>query len=136
MRFALFLLLLLGLCATACSVERAEVASEAQNKMVGMSNEQLLACMGAPDRQATIGDTEVWSYISGGDTSTFANATGSTNETGYTHVFGSSHSIHRYCVVNIVTKSGRVAAVHYTGRTGGLLTRGEECAFAVQNCVQ
>jgi len=88
MRCSLFLLLLLGLCATACSVERAEVASEAQNKIVGMSNEQVLACMGAPERHATVGDTEVWSYISGGDTSTFGNATGSTNETGHTNVFG------------------------------------------------
>jgi outer membrane protein assembly factor BamE (lipoprotein component of BamABCDE complex) len=136
MRCSLFFLLLLGLSATACSVERAEVASEAQNKIVGMSNEQVLACMGAPERQATVGDTEVWSYISGGDTSTFGNATGSANETGHTNVFGSSHSIHRYCVVNIVMRAGRVAAVHYTGRTGGLLTQGEECAFAVENCIQ
>lgn len=101
-----------------------------------MSDQQVLACMGVPERQAAVGDTEVWSYTSGGDTSTFGNASESTNETGHTNVFGSSHSIHRYCVVNIVMTGGRVVAVHYTGRTGGLLTQGEQCGFAVQNCIQ
>jgi hypothetical protein len=128
--------LLIALVVTACSVQRAEVASEAQSKMVGMSNQQVLECMGAPERRATVGDTEVWSYVSGGDTSTFGHGTASMNATGQTNVFGSSHSVHRYCVVNIVMTGGRVAAVHYTGRTGGVLTRGEQCAFAVQNCLQ
>jgi hypothetical protein len=29
---------------------------------------------------------------------------------------------------------GRVSRVNYVGPTGGLLTGGEQCAFAVQNC--
>src|SRR5690349_4609014 len=59
--------LVIPLVATACSVERAQVASEAQNKMLGMSSQQVLVCMGAPERQAKVGETEVWSYASGGD---------------------------------------------------------------------
>ena len=136
LRSALSLLLLIALTATACSIQRAKVASEAQSKMVGMSEQQVLACMGAPERQAAVGDTEVWAYTSGGDTSTFGNASGSTNETGQTNVIGSSHSVHRYCIVNIVMTARHVTAVNYTGRTGGLISRGEQCAFAVQNCVQ
>ena len=33
--------------------------------MVGMSKEQVLACMGAPVNKATEGMTEVWAYNSG-----------------------------------------------------------------------
>jgi len=107
--------------------------------MIGMTKEKVLACMGAPTQQAAAGETEVWSYPSGGDTSSFGSATASTNPYvpfGETHVSGSSHHVHLYCVVNIVMAGGRVTAVNYTGRTGRRATQGEQCAFAVQNCVQ
>jgi hypothetical protein len=32
--------------------------------------------------------------------------------------------------------SGRVTAVNYAGPTGGLLTAGEQCAYAVDACVK
>jgi len=128
-------ILLLTSCASA-KFQRAEVASQAKNSMVGMTKESVLACMGAPAQHATVGETEVWSYPSGGDTTSFGNATGSTNSLGYTNVFGSSSSLHRYCIVNIVMTGGRVRAVNYNGRTGGWASEGEQCAFAVQNCVQ
>jgi hypothetical protein len=35
------------------------------NKMIGFSKERVLACMGPPTKQATVGATEVWSYESG-----------------------------------------------------------------------
>jgi len=111
--------------------------------------------MGPPAQQATVGETEVWSYPSGGDTRTFGSAIASTNSSEHTNVFGSptnafgsttastsanvfgsSYSVHRYCVVNIVMTGGRVTAVNYTGRTGGWGSQGEQCAFAVQNCFQ
>jgi hypothetical protein len=31
---------------------------------------------------------------------------------------------------------GQVAAVNYTGPTGGLLTAGEQCAYAIDACVR
>jgi hypothetical protein len=134
-RLSLLGVILIILAAAACSAERAEVASRAQSKL-GMSNQQVLSCMGPPERQATVRDTEVWSYLSGGDTSTFGHATGSINESGHATAFGSSQSLHRYCVVNIVMTGGHVVGVNYSGRTGGLITQGEQCAIAVQNCVQ
>jgi hypothetical protein len=48
---------------------------------------------------------------------------------------GTSFSSTRYCVINLVFQSGAVSAINYQGRTSGLITQGEECAFAVQNCV-
>jgi len=129
-RAYLFTLSLAGLLLSSCAgskFQQAEVASEAKNSMIGMSKESVLACMGAPMQHATVGETEVWSYPSGGDTNNFGNATESTNSLGYTNVFGSSSSIHRYCIVSIVMTSGRVSAVNYNGRTGGWASQGEQC---------
>ena len=32
--------------------------------------------------------------------------------------------------------NGYVSRVNYSGPTGGLITEGEQCAFAVQNCTK
>jgi hypothetical protein len=103
--------------------------------MVGMSKEQVLAGKGAPPQRASAGQTEVWSYPSGGDMSTVSTASGSIDASGNANAFGSSHSAHRYCIVNVVMTEDRVSAVNYTGRTGDLTTQGEQSAFAVQNCI-
>lgn len=121
---------------TSSRFERAEVATQAKAQMIGMSKEQVLACMGAPSQHAAVGQTEVWSYSSGGDTTTFSTANGSIDAAGNASAFGTSHSAHRYCVVNVVMTAGKVSAINYTGRTGGWASHGEQCAFAVQNCVE
>jgi hypothetical protein len=128
-------LLLISACASSRH-ERAEVATEAKAKMIGMSKEQVLACMGAPPQHAAVGQTEVWSYPSGGDATTFSTANGSVDASGHASAFGASQSAHRYCIVNVVMIGDRVSAVNYTGRTGGWSSQGEQCAFAVQNCGQ
>jgi len=104
--------------------------------MVGMTREQVLACMGAPPQHAAVGETEVWSYPSGGDSRTFSTASGSVDAAGNAIASGSSYTPHRYCVVNIVLTGDRVSAVNYVGRTGGWATHGEQYAFAVENCVK
>lgn len=109
-----------------CAIQRAQVASEAQNKMIGLSKEQVLACMGPPANRAAEGQTEVWSYNSGNG-KTVAAVSG--NRYGATAV-----SSQRFCTVNIVMNAGSVTSLNYVGPTGGLLTAGEQCAFAVQNC--
>lgn len=135
-----------------CAVQRAVVAHSAQDKMVGMSREQVLACMGPPGNKATEGATEVWSYGSGDgrtisigsvhaqtDSSFSADryrsqisGTGTSTTTGV----GSMTTSRRYCTINVAMTDGRVSRVNYSGPTGGLLTAGEQCAFAIQNCVQ
>jgi hypothetical protein len=133
---------------TGCSIERAVVARNAQDKMVGLSKEQVLACMGPPIQKAAEGSTEVWSYNSGNDHTTaigtsFGSAQASaTGGPGYAYANSSGQSTsiatssRRYCTVNIVMADNRVSQVNYSGPTGGLLTAGEQCAFAVQNCSQ
>lgn len=116
----------LAVCAVllvACALQRAQVANQAQGQMVGLTKEQVLACMGPPGNKATEGATEVWSYSSGN------------NFTAASYGNGSAVSTSRYCTVNVTLAQGHVASVNYVGPTGGLLSPNEQCAFAVANCV-
>jgi hypothetical protein len=132
----------------ACAIQRAQEASDAQTKMIGLSKEQVLACMGPPAAKAVEGTTEVWSYNSGNNQTTvntfstsntnasvsgnrnFASGQASTTSTG----FGTARS--RFCTVNVTMVNGAVSRMNYVGPTGGLLTQGEQCAFAVENCLK
>jgi hypothetical protein len=137
------------LAVAACSIQRAMVASQAQHDMVGMSRAQILACMGPPAQRQADSDIEVWAYPSGGRTDSFGvaqtsgSATGVYNGNAYsgtyvgsgsTTTFGNAFSVNRYCVVDVVFAGDRVSTVNYLGRTGGLITQGEECAYAVRSC--
>jgi len=137
------LLLLAG-----CSFQRAQVAQDAQASMVGLPKEQILACMGPPQNKAAEGQTEVWSYASGnGYSATVATANVQTNGQAQlvgNQISGSSTSSglgtavshRRFCTVNVVMTGGYVTAVNYQGPTGGLLTCGEQCAYAVEACTK
>ena len=119
-----------------CKFQRAETAALAKMQLVGMSSEQILTCMGNPVAANMIGETEVWTFLSGGDyvgsgsVTTYANGASA----GSTTVVSTS-SIRRSCKIDLVFRDQRVTKVNYSGRTGGLITRGEQCAFAVENCV-
>lgn len=135
MKSTSLLLIIVGLALTACSYQRAGTAAIAKSSMIGMTKEQVLTCMGPPVQTAKEGSTEVWSYISGGDSVSGGAATGYASGSSAT-VVGSGWTKKRSCTVNIVMHGQSVTAVNYLGRTGGLLTKGEQCAFAVENCVQ
>lgn len=135
-----------------CAVQRAMVAQGAQEKMIGLSRQQVLTCMGPPSTKAVEGRTEVWSYSSGNDRTTTIgtgyaqthgsmsgerrgnqfSATGESTTTSLTTI----NSSRRHCTVNVVMTDERVSKLNYVGATGGILTGGEQCAFAIQNCVQ
>jgi hypothetical protein len=119
----------------ACSLQRAQEASKAQATILGMSKDQVLTCMGSPANSAAAGSTEVWTYNSGnGRTDTFGvvNAWGGQ---GSLSAFGSTTTASRYCKIDVVMVSGRVTHLNYSGPTGGLISRGEQCAYAVENCL-
>jgi hypothetical protein len=118
-----------------CAIQRAQIAEDAQHRIVGFSQEQVLGCMGPPAAKQTAGDTEVWAYPSGGATSSFSTA--QSFWSGYNATawgFGESQNL--YCIVDVVFSDDRVTAVNYQGRTGALATQGEECAYAVNNCLK
>lgn len=140
---ALFIVLILS----GCAVERANMAASAKTQMIGMSKEDVLTCMGTPMGKSAEGHTEVWTWGSGGETDTTGVGYGTSNFSGNAignsyygagsgSAIGISKSRARYCTINIVFKGGVVKAVNYSGRTGGLLSAGEQCAYALQNCVQ
>lgn len=119
----IWLVLAISLTLSACAIQRAQVADEAQSKMIGLSKEQVLACMGPPANKDTVGSTEVWSYNSGN------------NFTAASYGNGFAQSSTRHCTVNVTMTNGYVSAVNYLGPTGGLLSPNEQCAFAVSACV-
>jgi hypothetical protein len=121
--------IIVALCALlgGCAIQRAQTAQDARVQMVGMSKEQVLTCMGAPVSRAAEGQTEVWAYDSGnGMTVTDAS---------FNRYGGTAVSSSRFCRINVVMTGGAVSAVNYAGPTGGLLTGGEQCAYAVDACV-
>lgn len=141
-----------------CSIERAQTAAAAQTQMIGLAKGDVLACMGIPQAKAVAGDVEVWSYETGnGRTDTVSDGYSNTNaaaagvaqatrigNTTYaagaaagssqTSNFGFASTRHRSCTVSVVMTNGFVSRVNYSGPTGGVLTKGEQCAYAVQNC--
>jgi hypothetical protein len=127
-----------------CAFQRAEIAQQAQHQMVGLSREQVLQCMGPPGNKMADGGTEVWSYESGNNhtavfgsgNSTTTGSIGGGSVLANTSSFGSAVAETRHCTVNVVMANGYVSRVNYSGPTGGLITAGEQCAFAVQNCTK
>jgi hypothetical protein len=120
----LIVLLFVATAVAACAIERAKIAQDARVSMIGMTKEQTLACMGPPANKAAEGATEVWSYPSGN------------GMTVGSYGNGISTTSSRFCTVNLTMTNGNISQVNYLGPTGGLLSAGEQCAFAIQNCVK
>jgi hypothetical protein len=63
-----------------CAIQRAVVANDAQEKMVGLTKEQVFGCMRPPAAKAAEGATAVWSYGSGnGQVTTVASGVSQAN---------------------------------------------------------
>ena len=125
----LVLLLLVG-CAGS-KFHRAEVATRAKTELVGMSKKNLLSCAGVPVRSQQVEDMEFLTYVGGGDSVGYAGGVA-----GPSTASGGIVTHKRYCEVTFVLKAGKVEKVNYTGRTGGWATKGEQCAFVIENCLQ
>jgi hypothetical protein len=65
MRARLLWPIVICLALTACAIQRSQTANEARSNMIGLSKEQVLACMGPPLNKGAEGGIEVWSYNSG-----------------------------------------------------------------------
>ena len=107
------------------------MAKRAKKEMIGMSKFNLLACTGVPMRSAVAHGVEYLTYEGGGDTDGYA----SVHPSGYGRYTGSYSSDRLYCEVTFVLQNDAVVKINYSGRTGGLLTKGEQCAFVVENCL-
>lgn len=122
---------LITLMMAGCAAQRAGVASRAQTEMIGMSKKDLLACAGVPARRDQVDGTEYFTYIGGGDSV----GTGVATATSPNTAVAVTKQNRRYCEATFVIQDGVVSKVNYAGRTGGLLTKGEQCSFIVENCI-
>ncbi len=101
------------------ALDRAKLADRAQQELIGATKDHLLACTGAPDKQITSGDREYLTYI-------VHTKMGTVKGTG-----GGS----RFCEATFVVKGNHIESITYRGKTGGLLSKGEQCGYIVQNCL-
>jgi len=112
-----------------CKYNRVKAAQAAKTELIGMSKNELLSCAGVPDKAASSNGVEFLSYRSGGETNYSANTFYGYNTTTLIN------SSHRFCDITITLKNDKVQRVSYSGKTGGLLTQGEQCAYVLENCV-
>lgn len=113
-----------------CEASGSEVDQIAQQSMIGLSKKKVLACMGAPAKRVTTGSTEIWTYSSG-----YLRTEGPTWAIGLNlsaPPFGPSGP----CNVSVAMTNSRVSQVTYSVPSGGGLPLGQQCIFAVENCVQ
>lgn len=126
-----------------CAIERAATANQARSDVVGMTKAEVLACAGIPSQTIKEGSTEIIAYQYQGEVQVFSSSTGEATATRTSSNtvsasgsgFSSGRALQRQCTANFVLEGGRVTKLNYSGRTGGLLTQGETCAFIVKNCV-
>ncbi len=127
-------LLALSIALAGCSsLRRSDDAAAAKTRMLGMSREEVLSCMGPPKKKSSEGTTEVWSYLSADGHGDYVGST--YKPTGYS-LTSSTHD-KSFCTVNIVMEEGSVKAVHYNGPTSTtLFSKDDQCGFAIANCVE
>ncbi len=122
--------LALFLALAGCDAWRPEVDQIAQQSMIGLSKKKILACMGAPAKRAAIGSTEIWTYSSG-----YMWTEGPVWAIGLNlgaPPFGPGGP----CNVKVVMTDSAVSQVTYSRPDGGELPIGQQCIFAVRNCVK
>jgi hypothetical protein len=94
--------------------------------MVGMQQDEVIACMGAPARRTLESTGEVWVYFSGNAvTATDARSAISSNN------FSS-----RLCDINIAFSNGQVSAVKFIGPIGGAPVTTDQCTNTISPCVK
>ena len=101
---------ILGGLLTGCALQQ---PSEAQKTMVGMSQEQVRSCMGAPSETAITGNAEIWTY-------------NSPNR-------GKSGG---QCKADLTMSQGLVSRVDYRGDAGDQVTKGGVCGSIVEKCAR
>lgn len=119
--------LISALVLTGCAMARASAAYQAQQDMIGMSRKDVLLCAGKPLEKTQDEGLELWTYAAGGQTDVIASAG---------RRFGAASIRSRSCLVTVVFDGEMVRQVNYSGRTGGALSPGEQCAFVVGNCLK
>ena len=116
----LLVLATLSACASESLVQQ-------QARLKGASEQQILACMGAPHSRTTVAENDIWSYRGQRVTGTsfqFENPAGGTWSPG-THNYA--------CQIDLYMEGGRVARVSNTASKSG---EAKACLRLISNCTQ
>jgi hypothetical protein len=113
-----------------CAFNDAWTAHTAQQRLIGWSELELEACLGAPDQHSTFGDTDILTYV-GNSTSN------SVISLGLPFIAGMTIGGGGYCHAIFRVREGHVAEVRYTGETNAMLALAPNayCAPIVRGCV-
>ena len=119
------LLVLLPLV-SACAVGDSRLAHRAADRLVGLSEVDLEACLGVPDQHSSFGATDILTYT----------AT-SSSSTSYSIpvVGGVGLSNGGYCHATFRVDNGRVSHVLYSGEKNATLAPDAYCAPIVRSCL-
>ncbi|WP_029010006.1 hypothetical protein [Azospirillum halopraeferens] len=121
-----------------CANPMAEQAMTARTALVGLPKERLLSCAGVPQRQATAGGMEFFTYRSDQVVS-YPSPRGYYGWPGYGYGWGGwpayADDIRSYaCEATFTLQNGAVRQVVYSGMPGGGAGIGQ-CYYIVQNCL-
>ncbi|HTW73150.1 MAG TPA: hypothetical protein VME47_24955 [Acetobacteraceae bacterium] len=111
---------------SACAVKDSRIARDAETRLMGMSEVDLEACLGAPDQHSTFGNTDILTY----------DATSTSNDSyGIPIVGGMSFSNGGYCHATFKVTNGHVTQILYSGEKNATGAPDAYCAPIVRTCM-
>jgi hypothetical protein len=109
-----------------CAVKDANIADNAEHRLLGLSERDLEACLGAPDQHSSFGATDVLTYYASSASSTSVSLP---------VVGGLGLTNGGYCHATFRVDSGRVTNVLYSGEKNATLAPNAYCAPIVRTCL-
>jgi hypothetical protein len=125
------------MASSGCANHPVEFGQEAEGSLLTRPIEQVLQCLGPPDRQMQSGITSTWSYDSaqpdrpGWDGRVAIGDAHRDPPLKAAISFDDTSAPQRQCTMNIIMKGGYVSSVSYTDPAGKALPEGARCPFAV-----
>jgi len=121
-----WLLLCAGAVLGGCAVQDSRLAHTAQTRLLGLSELDLVACLGVPDEKARFGSTDVLTY--------YATSSSSISYS-VPLVGGIGFSNGAYCHATFRVDAGRVTHVLYSGEKNATLAPDAYCAPISRTCL-
>lgn len=118
---------------SACAVEDARTATAARKTLIGMTEEELEACLGVPDQHRSFGNTDILTWYSTSTSNNGLSLPLPIPMVGGVSVSGGGGG---YCHATVKLVDGRAAEIRYTGETDAPLARDAYCAPIVRSCVR
>jgi hypothetical protein len=110
-----------------CAVKDSRIADNAPSRRMGMSEVDLVSCLGSPDQHSSFGNTDVLTY--------YASSASSTSYA-VPIIGGLSFSNGAYCHATFRLDGGHVTQLLYSGEKNATLAPDAYCAPIVRTCLE